>query len=153
MATRRKPNWFKKTERLLYDYKTFDTAIRNLEAELETIMPQATRSVIMVGQGSTGSFFESQTEEWAIKRVESPRAKRLLRLLQEKRRWRKSIKEIRAKLSEEENTFLWLRYDLEKPHDEVRETLAEQGFPMSRGTYFKLRREVIERVAKHMGLI
>ena len=152
---KRKLSWFKKTEKLLYDYKTYDLAIRNLEAELKTIMPQVSCSLIIVGQvghKNTRTPFESQTEEWAIKRAESPRAKRLLALLQEKWRWRKTIKEIRVGLTEEENTFICLRYERWKAHDEVREILEEQGFPRSRRSYFRMRRRVIKKIAKFIGL-
>lgn len=148
-----KPKWFKMTEKLLYDYKTFESAIRNIEAELEAIMPQVSSSLVVIGREATKALFESQTEAWAIKRAESPRARLLYSMLREKKRWRAAIKKIRAKLTEEENTLVWLRYDIEKPHDEVIYALGERGFPRSRRGYFNLRRQVVEKVAKRMGFL
>ena len=57
----KKQKWFQKTEKILYEYKTFDAAIRVLEAERtrllgplsEDIMPPLGTSVVKLGQGST----------------------------------------------------------------------------------------------------
>ena len=144
----RKPSYYRKTERLLYDYKTLDLAIRMLEAELESIMPQVSTSVVKLGEGSTASPFRSQTEDWAIKRIESPRAKRILKLLTEKKRWRQGIKEVRQQLTDEENTLVWMRYDLEKLHQEIWEALH-----MSRSNYFEFKNKLIEKIARYLGLL
>ena len=148
MVVRRKQNYYKQTERLLYDYKTYDSAIRNLEAELENIMPQISTSLLKLGEGSTATPFCSQTEDWAIKRVESPRARRTLKMLAEKKRFRKAIKETRGQLTDEENTFVWMRYDLEKPHQEIWEALH-----MGRSAYFEFKNKVIEKIARYLGLL
>jgi hypothetical protein len=147
-VARRKPKYYRKTERLLYDYKTLDLAIRMLEAELESIMPQTSTSIVKLGEGSAVAPFESQTEEWAIKRIESPRAKRILKLLAEKKRWHQAIKEIRQQLTDEENTLVWMRYDLEKPHQEIWEAMH-----MSRANYFRFKDEVIGKIARYLGLL
>ena len=143
----RKPSYYRKTERLLYDYKTLDLAIRMLEAELESIMPQVSTSVVKLGEGSTASPFRSQTEDWAIKRIESPRAKRILKLLAEKKRWCQGIKEVREQLTDEENTLVWMRYDLEKPHQEIWEAMH-----MSRSTYFEFKNKLIKKISRYLGL-
>jgi len=119
-----------------------------LEAELESIMPQVSTSVVKLGEGSTASPFRSQTEDWAIKRIESPRAKRILKLLTEKKRWRQGIKEVRQQLTDEENTLVWMRYDLEKLHQEIWEALH-----MSRSNYFRFKDEVIGKIARYLGLL
>ncbi len=144
----RKPSYYRKTERLLYDYKTYGSAIRNLEAELEEILPKVSTSVVKLGEGTAASPFRSQTEDWAIKRIESPRAKRILRLLAEKKRWRQGIKEVRQQLTDEENTLVWMRYDLEKPHQEIWEALH-----MSRSTYFEFKNKLIKKIARYLGLL
>jgi len=148
VTAKRRHNYYRQVERLLYDYKTYDTAIRNLEAELEEILPKVSTSVVKLGEGSTAVPFRSQTEDWAIKRIESPRAKRILRLLAEKKRLKKGIREVRKQLSDEENTLVWMRYDLEKPHREIWEALN-----MSRASYFRFKNEVINKVARHLGLL
>ncbi len=146
----KKQKYFQQVERLLYDYKYLDQAIANLEAELEAIMPQASTSVVKLGQGSTKTPFDtSQTERWGIKRANS----RLRTKLLEKRRHRAAIKAAREQLSDEENIFIWLRYDKEKAHDEVMEALEKKGHPYSRRSYFRMRRDVINEIARYMGIL
>jgi DNA-directed RNA polymerase specialized sigma subunit len=145
-----KQKYFRQVEKLLYDYKYLDQAIANLEAELEAIMPQTSTSLIKVGQGSTRTLFDtSQTERYGIKRAESRLRARLL----EKRRHKAAIKGAREQLSDEENTFVWLRYDKEKTHDEIMQAFEDQGQPCSRAQYFRSRKEVIEKIARYMGLV
>jgi len=146
----KKQKYFQQVERLLYDYKYLDQAIANLEAELEAIMPQTSTSVVKLGQGSTKTPFDtSQTERWGIRRAESRLRARLL----EKRRHKKAIKAVREQLTDEENTFVWLRYDKEKTHDEVMEALEKKGHPYSRRSYFRMRRDVINEIARYMGIL
>lgn len=145
-----KQKYFRQVERLLYDYKYLDQAIENLTAELETIMPQASTSVVKLGQGSTKTPFDtSQTERWGIKRAESKLRARLLK----KRRHRKAIKAAREQLTDEENTFIWLKYDLEKTHRETRNALKQITVSMSESTYFRLRQKTLKKIAKFMGVI
>ena len=148
-AVAKQQNYFRQVEKLLYDYKYLDQAIANLEAELEAIMPQTTTSLIKIGQGGARNPFDtSQTEHWGIKRAESPRAVRLQTLLREKRRHKKAIKGAREQLSDEENTFVWLRYDKEMPHEEIWEAMH-----MSRAQYFRFRKDVIGKIARYVGLV
>jgi len=147
-VAKRKPSYYRQAERLLYDYKTYDLAIKNLEAELESILPPVSTSLLRLGEGSSDAPFRSLTEEWAIKRVESPRAKRLIKLLMEKKRLRQGIKEARQQLTGEENTLVWMRYDLEKPHQEIWEALH-----MSRSNYFEFKNKLIEKIARYLGLL
>ncbi len=140
----KKQKYFQTVEAMLYDYKYLDQAIANLEAELEAILPQTSTSVIKVGQGSTKTPFDtSQTERWGIKRAESRLRARLL----EKKRHRAAIKAAREQLTDEENTFVWLRYDKEKQHKEIWEAMHMEG-----RSYYRFRRRVIEKVAKCIGL-
>jgi len=148
VAAKRRHNYYRQVERMLYDYKTYDIAIRNLEAELESIMPQTSTSVVKLGEGSTATPFTSKTEDWAIKRIESPRAKRILKLLAEKKRFKKGVKETRKQLTDEENTLVWMRYDLEKQHQEIWEAMH-----MSRSTYFEFKNKTIEKIARYLGLL
>lgn len=146
----KKQKYFQIVEAMLYDYKYLDQAIANLEAELEAIMPQTSTSVVKLGQGSTKTPFDtSQTERYGIKRADSRLRARLL----EKRRHRAAIKAAREQLSDEENTFVWLRYDKEKAHDEVMEALEKKGHPYSRRSYFRMRRDVINEIARYMGIL
>jgi DNA-directed RNA polymerase specialized sigma subunit len=146
----KKQKYFQTVEAMLYDYKYLDQAIANLEAELEAIMPQTSTSVVKLGQGSTKTPFDtSQTERWGIKRADSRLRARLL----EKRRHKKAIKAVREQLTDEENTFIWLRYDHEKTHDEVMEALESRGHPYSRRQYFYMRKQIINKIARYMGIL
>ena len=167
--TRRKPSWFKKTEKLLYEYHYLETAIANLDAERERLNGpvammdgytiQKSTSLVRIGQGATRTIFDSSQPERHVLRYDEAVTRRIDRirrvdaLLTEKRRIIGVIESARRKLTEEELTFVWLRYDHGKPHDEARELLAEQGFPMSRGTYFNMRRRVVEKFAKFFGFL
>ena len=145
MTKRQQQKYFRQVEKMLYDYKYLDQAIANLEMELEAIMPQTSTSVVKLGQGSTKTPFDtSQTERWGIRRAES----RLRARLMEKRRHKKAIKAVKEQLSKEENAFVWLRYDHEKPHEEIWETLH-----MSRAQYFRFRKDTINEIAKHLGIV
>lgn len=141
-----KQKYFRHVEKLLYDYKYLDQAIANLEAELEAIMPQTTASVVKIGAACAAKspLDSSQTERWGIKRAES----RLREKLLEKRRHKKAIKAVREQLTDEENTFIWLRYDHEKAHEEIWEALH-----MSRAQYFRFRKDTIDKIAKHLGIV
>lgn len=55
---------------------------------------------------------------------------------------------VREQLTDEENTFVWLRYDHEKPHEEIWEALH-----MSRAQYFRFRKDTIDKIAKHLGVV
>ena len=143
--TKRRQRYYRQVEDLLYDYKYLDQAIATLEAELEAIMPQTSTSVVKLGQGSTKTPFDtSPTERYGIKRADSRLRARLL----EKRRHKKAIKAAREQLTDEENTFIWLRYDHEKAHEEIWEALH-----MSRAQYFRFRKDVIGKIARYMGLV
>ena len=146
--TQRKPSWFRRTERLLYDHKYKESAIAALEAEREEmaasddLLPNCSASIIL-GTGKSGH--SSPTETWGIKRAE--KVAQINRKILEKRRLRDCIRRAREQLTEEENQFVWLRYDKEKPHREIWEALH-----MSRSTYFNFRKAVIAKTARYIGL-
>jgi hypothetical protein len=162
--SRNRPKWFRKTERLLYDYKTFDSAIRVLEAEKEALkqpapdymMPQTSTSIVKMGQGSTKTPFDtSQTERWGIKRAElvERRRARINRKLLDKKRWQEGIREARKLLNHEESQIIWLKYDLEKSHRETWLALQKAGLCMSEMTYYAKREKIVGKVAKCLGII
>lgn len=137
--------YFRQVEAMLYDYKYLDQAIATLAAEMDAIMPQTSTSVVRLGQGSTKTPFDtSQTERYGIRRAESKLREKLL----EKHRHKAAIKGAREQLTDEENTFIWMRYDHEKPHQEIWEALH-----MEERSYFRFRRKVIKKMAKALGLL
>ena len=141
----RQDHTFRLTERLLYEYKYQDSAIKTLQGELEAFdddLPSCSTSIVL-SQGKTGP--QSQTEKWALRQVE--KASRLDRRIADKKRQRDCIKEARQQLTEEESQFVWMRYDHEKPHHEIWPALH-----MSRSAYFEFRKATIAKIAKYIGL-
>ena len=55
---------------------------------------------------------------------------------------------VREQLTDDENMFVWLRYDKEKPHEEIWEAMH-----MSRAQYFRFRKDVIGKIARYVGLV
>jgi len=49
--------------------------------------------------------------------------------------------------TDEENTLVWMRYDLEKLHQEIWEALH-----MSRANYFRFKDEVIGKIARYNSI-
>jgi hypothetical protein len=152
---------FRAIEGLLYKYKTFGAAIRALEAEKKSLagpysdncMPQATSSVVRLGRGGTKTPSDtSQTERWGIRRAEEAQ-KRIARIdqkLLELRRWRNGIRAARQTLTEDAQQFVWLKYDLEKSHNETRDALRQKMVNLSESTYYRFRKQVIEDIQNFM---
>lgn len=137
---------YRKVEWLLYDYKTLDSAIESLEAELEEILPPLSASVVTVGGGRAKSPLDtSRTERWGIMRAESPRAVKIGRLLKRKRREQKALRAVRKILTPEQLTLVRLKYDEEKSN---REAIKAMG--LKNRTYYRLKKAVIEKVARYL---
>jgi len=142
---------YRKTERLLYDSKTLDQAIANISAEIEArraeLMPQEGNSVVKTGGGSTRDpFKESQPEQYSIKLEEDRELQRLMSQLRLHKQRREAIREAKRYLTDEENTLIRLKYDLEKSNREVWETMC-----LSRRSYFYMKHRVVEKVARWLG--
>lgn len=149
--------WFQRTEKLLYDYKTFNAAIRVLEAERkrllgplsEDIMPPLGTSVVKLGQGSTKTPFDtSQTERWGIKRAEMAirRMEEVDKELLNLYRWRDGIREARKTLTPLQQEFVKLKYDQEKTRWETWSEIKQIIVATSESSYHRLRRETLRQV-------
>ena len=142
-------NDFRFVEKLLYEYKSYDSAIRALEEELDDMMPSASASVVSFDHNTANLHPEfTQPEKWAIKRNESLRGKQLHSRVREKRRHRDAIKRAREMLSDTENQLVWLKYDLEK---RPRECWQAMRYEKSR--WYEIREQVVYKVAKFLGLL
>ena len=142
---------YRKTERLLYDSKTLDQAIANLTAEVEArkaeLMPKEGASVVKASGGSTRDpFTESQPEQYSIMLEEDRELQRLTSQLRLHKARREAIREAKRHLSDEENTLIWLKYDLEQSNREVWETMC-----LSRRSYFYMKHRVVEKMARWLG--
>ncbi len=135
-------------EKLLYEYKTYDSAIRILEEELEDMMPSASCSVVVYDHNTENTRGDSQPEKWTIKRNESIRGKFLHGKLREKRRHKDAIRGAREMLSDTENQLVWLKYDLEKKPRDCWQTMRYE-----KSRFYEIKGQVIYKVAKYLGLL
>jgi len=141
---------FRFVEKLLYDYKTHDTAIKEMEAEmqgiLENMFPNASASYVDMSEpkGET----DSQPEAWTIKRDENLRVRYLRGRIAERKRHKAAIAEARESLDDLENQLVWLKYDLEKT---ARDCWRSMGLQKSR--FYEIREEIVNKVARFVGLI
>jgi len=142
-------NNFRFTEKLLYEYKTHNSAIAELEAELRELdeIPNYSRSIVKFSHNESQKE-DSQPEEYVIKKNESIRADYLHNRLQERERHQKAIQEARESLPDEENQFIWLFYDLEKSIRECRQIMH-----FEKSKLYDMRQKVVYKVARYIGLL
>ena len=110
-------------ERHLRNYKTYKVAIKNLQKQLDYIMPNITASYELK-EGSTGVFnIKSSTEEAVLDRLESARALQLHEQIRQYKLIVESIDEALEALGEQEKRFIQLRYfegrSIEKAAEEL----------------------------------
>lgn len=110
-------------ERHLRNYKTYKVAIKNLQKQLDYIMPNITANYELK-EGTTGVFnIKSSTEEAALDRLESARALYLHEQINQYKLITESIDEALGALGEQEKRFIQLRYfegrSIEKAAEEL----------------------------------
>ena len=144
-------NDFRFVEKLLYDQKTHDTAIAELEAEmaeiLENLLPGGTGSFVDMTTAKGQPEF-TQPEAWTIKREENLRVRYLKGRIAERKRHQKAIREARQVLDDLENKLVFLFYDLDKT---ARDCWRSMGLQKSR--FYEMREEIVHKVAKFIGLL
>ena len=151
-------NDFRFVEKLLYDQKTHDTAIAELEAEmaeiLENLLPGGTGCYVDMSTAKGQPEF-TQPEAWAIKREENLRVRYLRGRIAERKRHQAVVDEAMKYMDAVESQFVYLRYYEEKSHNYIARKLnmwdMKERQPLS--TYWRTRRKVLEKVAKFAGLI
>lgn len=144
-------NDFRFVEKLLYDQKTHDTAIAELEAEvaeiLENLLPGGTGSFVDMSTAKGQPEF-TQPEVWTIKRDENLRVRYLKGRIAERKRHQAAIRAARESLDDLENQLVRLKYDLEKS---ARDCWRSMGLQKSR--WYEIREEVVHKVARFLGMI
>lgn len=125
MANQVKLKKIKEIEKHLRNYRTYKIGIKTLTKQLEYIMPACTVNYELK-EGSAGTFsIASQTERFAIDRIESKKA---LVLHEDIARYSvivDCIEEALAELSEQQNKFLELRY---MERYSIGDTALEMGY-------------------------
>lgn len=144
-------NDFRFVEKLLYDQKTHDTAIAELEAEvaeiLENLLPGGTGSFVDMSTAKGQPEF-TQPEVWTIKRDENLRVRYLKGRIAERKRHQAAIRAARESLDDLENQLVRLKYDLGKS---ARDCWRSMGLQKSR--WYEIREEVVHKVARFLGMI
>jgi len=146
-------NNFRFVEKLLYEYKTYDTSIAELQAQLDEMMPAYTSSVLKFSHDLPHRI-ESQPEKWAIKRVESIRGQYLQGRIAEMKRHKEAIFKAKQCLDETESQLVFLKYELEKPHNQVARSLNMWDYKRHRPTraYWNMRERTVKKIIRFLGL-
>lgn len=134
-------------ERLLYQQKTHDTAIKELQAELDEMLPSASSSIVTFDHNQKNPQL-TQPERIAEKRLHSVRGKYLQEEIARRKRHKKAIDEALNALSDTENQLVWLYYHLEKT---PRDCWRTMGYEKSR--WYEIKNEAVCKVARFLGLI
>ncbi len=137
---------FRWVEKLLYMQKTHETAIRELEAELEDMLPSCSTSVVRFSHDKPHQR-ASQPEAGAILLNDSLRAREIHEEIRRRKRHKVAVSAARESLSDIENQFIWLFYDLDKSIRDCRRTLHYE-----KSKIYKMRTEIVHKVAEFLGL-
>ena len=135
------------TERLLYQQKTHDTAIAELEAELDDMLPSSTSSFVVFDHNPKGSEL-TELERAVDKRLFSVRGKYLQEEIARRRRHQKAINEAMKALSDIENQLIRLYYHLEKT---PRDCCRTMGYERSR--WYEIKKKTVFKIARYLGVI
>ena len=133
-------------EKLLYQQKTHDTAIAELEAELDDMLPSSTSSFVTFDHNQKNPEL-TEPERTAERRLHSVRGKYLQEEIARRRRHKKAISEAMKALSDTEAQLVFLYYNLEKT---PRDCWRTMGYECSR--WYEIRTETVLKVARFLGL-
>ena len=134
-------------EKLLYQQKTHDTAIAELQAELDDMMPSASASFVVFDHNPKGSEL-TQPERIVDKRLYSVRGKYLQEEIARRKRHQRAVSEAMVCLDDLEARLVFLKYHLEKSS---RDCCRSMGLQKSR--WYEIRTEVVCKVARFLGLV
>ena len=134
-------------EKLLYQQKTHDTAIAELQAELDDMMPSASASFVVFDHNPKGSEL-TEPERIVDKRLFSVRGKYLQEEIARRKRHQRAIEEAIKALNDTENQLVFLYYHLEKTPRDCWRTMGYE-----RSQWYEIRTETVLKVARFLGLV
>ena len=142
---------FQFTEYLLYTAKTHESAIRELEIELEKaiasmddIYPIKASCIDGMPHGTGTS---SPTENHAIRRADNIQVKCLKTRIEELERHKQAIDDAKLYLSDTEKLFIKLKYDREKSS-----SACWREMHIEKSRWYEMRQEIIQKVARYIGI-
>lgn len=138
----------KKIESHLFNLKHYKVAIRNLQKQLDYIMPNITANYSIEGGGGGVFKVSSTTERAAIDRIESRRALNIHEEIQRYTLLIDCIGESLNILTDQEREFIDLRYMQEKPMIEVSECL-DYSVPH----IYRLRDQALSKLALSLSAV
>ena len=139
---------FQFMEKLLYETKTYETAIQNLQYQLDNILgDMCTLKAATIDDMPHGTGTSSPTENMAMKRADNVQVKYLRNRINEMQRHKYAINTAMSYLTDTERLFIKLRYDLERA---PLSCLKEMHIEKSR--WYELRQEIIQKIAGYIGI-
>ena len=134
---------------LLYEQQHQDAKIRELEEELDEMLPAYSSSVVRFSHDE-GLREDSQPEKWAIIRNESVRAKELYAELRKRKRQKEAITRAMEVMDHAESQIILLRYYEQKPHNHVAKGVHmwsnRKRNPSN--TYWRTHEKILKKVAQ-----
>lgn len=142
---------FQFTEYLLYNAKTFETAIRELEIELEKVIASMNEKY-PIGAANLdgmphGTGVSSPTESLAIKRADNIQVKCLKNRIEEIQRHKAAIDQSKQYLTDTEKLFIKLKYDREKSSQ-----ACWREMHIEKSRWYEMRQEIIHKIARYIGI-
>jgi RinA family phage transcriptional activator len=138
---------FRFVEKLLYDLKTYDTAIKETEAELNNTLEEITElQAATLDDMPHGTGTNSPTESYVLKR-DNLQIKYLKNRIDEMKRHQQAIEKAMIYMTDTEKLLIKLMYDREKtPKQCMRE------MHVAKTTWYEMRRKIVYKIASHLGI-
>ncbi len=134
---------------LLYEQRHQDAKIRELEEELDEMLPSCSSSIVRFSHDE-GQAEDSQPEKWTIIRNESLRAKELYSELRKRRRQKEAVTRAVECMDKTESQIVILRYYNEQSHNQVARALhmwsGKKRNPSN--TYWRTHERILRKVAQ-----
>ena len=138
---------FRYTEKILYERKTYDTAIKKLEAELNDALEEITElQAVKMDDEPHGTGQGSPIETFVMRR-DSPQIKYLKNRIDEMQHCQQAIEKALGYMTDTEKLLIKLFYDREKTAMQ-----CYREMHMSRTSWYRLRQEVVYRIANYLGI-
>ncbi len=151
-AERLTDNEFRYMEKILYDYGTYNTAVKALQAELDAVLaemlPGAKGASMNADPGIISTDEKSsEPEKWTIKRDSNSYVRHLRERIDERRRHNEIVEAALPTLTDQEMTFCRLFYTQGKS---VKACAATMHYGARR--LYNIRQAVVNKVARFAGV-
>lgn len=138
---------FRYTEKILYERKTYDTAIKQLEADLNNALEEITElQAVKIDDEPHGTGQGSPIETYVMRR-DSPQIKYLKNRIDEMQHCQQAIEKALGYMADTEKLLIKLFYDREKTANQcIRE------MRMSKSSWYRMRQEIVYSIAAFLGI-